>query len=147
METPLLSREIIAVLKYLHGLFNTTVVVLLFYQAALGLSIRRHRTSGAQPPLRAVRWHRKAGPILTLLAGLGFAAGITLVLIDKGDLFKYPLHLLGGLIFLLLLLTTYTLSRRIRGPAPGPRTLHFVFGLAVLVFALGEVFLGLGILL
>lgn len=146
MEYPLLDQQLLANLRLLHGLFNFSVVLLFFYLARLGLGIRKARRTNAPLPLRAIRQHRRLGPILAALGGLGFAAGLTLVWLDTGNLLKYPAHLLVGLAIVALLLSTVLVSRRIKGPNSPPRELHFRLGLAILSLYVLEVFLGLGVL-
>ena len=53
---------------------------------------------------------------MAILGAMGFFAGISLVLVDTGDILKYPAHLLVGTIIVVLLLTTFTVSRKISGP-------------------------------
>lgn len=141
-----MDKEAIAYLKYLHGLFNFTVMLLLFYHARLGLTIRRERLAKGPFPLNAVKRHRALGPVLTLLGIAGFAAGAALILMDEGKILKYPLHFFVGLIIVGLLISTYALSRRIKGPDSPLRTPHFRLGVAILSSYVIQAFLGLGIL-
>jgi len=60
----------VAILAPIHGLFNAAVGVLLFYQAWLGLKIRRARRTGGAFPVAAVKRHRKNGPALPSTLGL-----------------------------------------------------------------------------
>lgn len=147
MEYPLISRELLADLRIVHGLFNFAVVLLFFYTARYGLMIRRSRKNGVPMPVAAVIRHRTLGPILALLGGLGFAAGLTLVWLDTGNLLKYPAHLLTGAAIVTLILTTFLVSRKIRGPNSPYRDTHFRLGVAILTLYVLEVFLGLGVLL
>lgn len=147
MEYPLISRELLADLRIVHGLFNFAVMLMFFYTARYGLMIRRARKNGAPLPVAAAIRHRMLGPILALLGGLGFTVGLTLVLLDTGDPLKYPAHLLGGIALVTLLLATYLVSRKIKGPNSPYRDTHFRLGLAILTLYVVEVFLGLGVLL
>jgi len=147
MEYPLISRELLADLRIVHGLFNFTVMLLFFYTARYGLTIRSARRNGTPLPVAAVIRHRTLGPVLALLGGLGFVAGLTLVLLDTGDIFKYPAHLAVGTAIVALILTTFLVSRRIRGQNSPHRDTHFRLGLAILTLYVVEVFLGLGVLL
>lgn len=147
METPLFGRGTVVLLRYGHGLFNTMIMLLFFYQAWLGVTIRRRRLAGAPSPVAAMRRHRRLGPILTALAIGGFCAGVFLVLISGSGLFRFPLHLGTGLTIVLLVIATFLISRRIRGPAAETRTAHFTLGLAILFLYLVQTFLGLGIFL
>ena len=130
-----------------HGIFNTLLMLLFFYQGWLGHVIRRERMAGAPAPLAAVRRHRKTGPMLAVLGMIGFCAGLFIVFIDKGTLVEYPLHLLTGLAIVLCLGTTYFISRRIRSSLSAFRTSHRVIGILILCFYPIQLFLGLGILL
>jgi len=147
MEFPLISRELIAILKLVHGGFNLTVVLLFFYHARNGLLIRRARTNNTPMPFHAIKLHRRMGPVLALLGAGGFSAGLILVLLDTGDLLKYPSHLFVGMAIVILLLVTYRVSRKIAGPAGPQRDLHFRLGLAILALYLVNVVLGIGVLL
>ncbi len=133
-------------LKIMHGVYNFVVMCLFFYQGGLGLSIRRARRAAAPFPVGAVRRHRKNGPALAILAGLGVLTGLTLVLIDTGKLLEYPPHLFVGLSIGLLVLSTFRVSRKIKGPASPFRTPHLVLGIGILVLYLAQSFLGLGVL-
>ena len=147
MEYPLISRELLAGLRLAHGTFNFALVVMFGYTARLGWMIRQARKDSAPWPLAAMRRHRQLGPILAPLGGLGFAAGIILVLLDTGNILKYPTHLLVGATIVSLLLATFLVSRKIRGANNPFRDIHFRLGIAILAFYLVEVFLGLGVLL
>ena len=133
-------------LRLLHGLFNAAVMFLFFYQARLGFKIRRARLSKAPFPLAAVKRHRKIGPDLVVLGGLGFLAGLALALLFEGRVFQYPLHFFTGLTIVLLLIATFLVSRRIKGPNSPLRTPHFILGLSILVLYVIQSFLGLRIL-
>lgn len=147
MEFPLISRELIAHLKLGHGLFNLTVMLLFFYHGRNGLLIRRARTAAAPLPLPAMKRHRRLGPILALLGGAGFFAGLLLTLADTGQLLKYPPHLLVGVAIISLIFCTYRLSRKIAGPGGSARDLHYRLGITILALYLINVFLGIGVLL
>lgn len=147
MEYPLISRDLLVDLRLVHGLFNLSVALMFFYTARLGWKIRQARRGGAPLPLATVKRHRRLGPILAPLGGLGFVAGLTLVLLDTGNVLKYPAHLLVGATIVALLLATFLVSRKIKGPAAPQRDLHFRLGLGILALYVVEVFLGLGVLL
>jgi hypothetical protein len=138
---------VLEVMGFLHGIYNGLVMALLFHQGWRGISIRRARLSKAPFPLKAVRGHRKRGPILALAGVLGFFFGIILVLIDTGRIFEYPPHLFVGLAIVLLLTGTFLISRKIKGPESPLRTPHFILGVCILLLYLFQSFLGLGILL
>ena len=82
-----------------------------------------------------------------MLGAGGFAAGLTLVILDTGKIFQYPAHLFVGVAILLLLFLTYRLSRKLAGPDDPQRDLHFQLGIAILVLYLVNVALGVGVLL
>ncbi len=147
MEFPLISREMIAILKLVHGMFNLTVVMLFFYHARNGLLIRRARKNSAPLPLQAIKHHRKMGPTLALLGAGGFSAGLLLVLVDTGNPLLYPAHLLAGVAIVTLLFFTWRVSLKITGQTSKERELHFRLGLAILALYLVNVLLGIGVLL
>jgi len=147
MDYPLIGRELLDYLKIGHGLFNFSVMLMFFYTARFGLRIRKARLSGAPTPVAAMKRHRFLGPRLAILGGLGFTAGLTLVLLDSGNILKYPGHFLVGLTIVTLLLITFLVSRKIKGPDSPYRQPHFLLGLTILTLYLLEVVLGLGVLL
>jgi len=143
----MIDKEFIAYFKIAHGFFNLSMLALFCYQAWLGYRIRQARQSGAPAPVDAVRRHRKGGPVFALWGILGFVSGIVVILLDKGRVFEYPLHLLGGLSIVLCISAAYAVSRRIKGPDPLPRDRHFRLGLLLLALYVIQVLLGLSILL
>jgi hypothetical protein len=142
----MIDEQIIAYLKLIHGAFNALVMLLLIYQGWLGLRIRSIRRAGKPPDFRVTKRHRKNGPIFTILGCLGFIAGIIIVFLDEGRIFEYPLHFIMGLIITISLVTTYLISKRIRGAGSLLRSPHFILGVGILGLYLIQVFLGLGIL-
>lgn len=147
MQYPLIDRELLADLRLVHGVYNTIVMMLFLYQGRLGFRIRRDRLAGAPPPFPVIKRHRQAGPILAIMGGLGFFAGLTLVLLNTGNILEYPLHLFTGLTIVVLLIATYKISRDIKGPESSFRSPHFVLGIAILCLYFVNVFFGLGVLL
>lgn len=147
MEFPLISRELIVVLKLVHGLFNFVVMLLFFYHARNGLMIRRARANKSPLPLHALKRHRKMGSILAICGGGGFLAGLLLVLVDTGKILRYPPHLFVGVAIVLLLFITYRVSSKIAGPSAPQRDRHYHLGLAILALYLVNVVLGIGVLL
>jgi len=133
-------------LKLAHGTFNFLVMLLFFRQGWLGLRIRRSRLAGT-PLVPAIKRHRRTGPIAATLAACGFLAGLTLTLIDHGDILYYPYHFLNGTALVLCIGATFLVSRRLKGPAPPWRTIHAVLGIVILVLYPLQVLLGLGIFL
>ena len=77
---------------------------------------------------------------------LGFFIGFTLVVLDSGNVLQFPAHFLVGCTIVLCLLSTFLVSRNIKGPDSPYRTPHFVIGIAILCLYLVEVFIGLGVL-
>lgn len=147
MQFPLISRELIAVLKLVHGIFNTSVMLLFFYHAGNGIAIRRARRKETPLPVQAIKRHRRMGPLLALLGVAGFSAGLTLTLADTGRLFMYPSHLFTGSAIVLLLFVTYRVSRKIAGRSLPERDLHYRLGIVILALYLVNVVLGIGVLL
>lgn len=146
MQYPLIDRELLADLRLVHGVYNTIVMMLFLYQGRLGFRIRRDRLAGAPPPFPVIKRHRQAGPILAIMGGLGFFAGLTLVLLNTGNILEYPLHLFTGLTIVVLLIATYRLSRDIKGPDSPFRTPHFALGIVILSLYLMQVLVGIGVL-
>jgi len=134
-------------LKLLHGSYNIVMLVLFVRQGALGVSIRRERVAGRAPLFGAIKLHRRAGPVLTLLGSLGFFAGAAVSFIDHGHIPHYPRHFIAGLVLVFLFGATYLISRKIKGPAPPWRIVHSVVGVAILALYFVQVYFGLGIFL
>jgi uncharacterized membrane protein YozB (DUF420 family) len=147
MTEPLIARELLANLKLVHGGYNLTVVLLFLYQGWLGLAIRRARQRQEPLPTQQMKRHRKLGPIFAVMGLLGFLAGVTLILVDTGNILEYPMHFFNGVTIVLLLLATFLVSRQIRGTDPTKRNLHFALGITILCLYLLQVFLGIGALL
>jgi len=147
MQFPLISRELISILKLVHGAFNFSVMLLFWYHARNGLLIRGARTNKARLPFQAIKRHRRMGPVLALLGAGGFSAGLILILLDTGNVFEHSPHLFVGTAIVSLLLITYRVSRKIAGQAGRERDLHYRLGLAILALYLVNVVLGIGILL
>jgi uncharacterized membrane protein len=143
-----MDKQLIPYLKLIHGSFNTLVMFLFLYQGRLGLRIRGQRKHGKSPAVfEVVRKHRRFGPLFVLMGFIGFFAGLTLVIFDQGRVFVYPLHLMTGLLIVLLLVTTFLISKKIRGPDSSWRTPHFIVGIFIISFYIIQIFLGLGVLL
>jgi hypothetical protein len=142
-----MDKEFIAYFKIAHGFFNLCMMALFCYQGWLGYLIRQARSSGAPMPLDTVRRHRKAGPAFALWGGMGYISGILMVLLDKGRVFEYPLHLLVGSVLAIVLVSLYAVSRRITVKDISSRNIHFGLGMCLLALYVIQVMLGLGILL
>ncbi len=138
-----MNKEIISYLKLLHGAYNTLVICLFVYQGSLGLRIRRSETK----PFHIIKRHRKTGPVAAALGAAGFIAGVTIVYLDTGRILKYPLHFITGLVIVSLIITTYLISKKIKGPDKYWRNRHFALGILIICLYFIQAFLGLGILL
>jgi len=142
-----MDKEFIAYFKIVHGFFNLCMMALFCYQGWLGYLIRQARSSGVPIPLDAVRKHRKAGPVFALWGSMGYISGIVVVLLDKGRVLEYLLHLLVGSLLVIIISSLYAISLRIKGPEPHYRNVHFGLGMCLLALYVCQVLLGLGILL
>lgn len=142
----MLDKEIMAYLKLLHGFYNSMVMFLFVYQGFLGFRIRRERKAGIQS-FYIINRHRKLGPILIFASMLGFLAGGMVVYLDHGHIFHYPIHFITGLLIVLSVITTFLISKRIKGLDSIWRDRHYALGILIISFYLVQVFLGLGILL
>lgn len=134
-------------LKLLHGTYNIVMMGLFFRQGVLGFAIRRERVAGRAPFFDAIKRHRRAGPMLTLLGAFGFLAGVVLTLIDHGHILHYPRHFVTGAVLVLLLGTTYLVSRKIKGRASMWRSVHSTMGVVIIVLYLVQIYQGLQIFL
>jgi len=147
MQYPLIDRQLLSDLRLAHGIYNSIVMLLFLYQGRLGFRIRSDRRASAPLPFPVIKRHRKAGPVLALMGGFGFFAGLTLVLLDTGNVLEHQLHFFTGLSIVVLLIATYRISRDIKGPDSPFRVPHFVLGIAILCLYLINVVLGIGVLL
>lgn len=142
----MISREIIPYLKLIHASFNTTVFLLFIYQGWAGLKIRKNRKAGVQD-FKIIKRHRKMGPVLALMGGAGFFAGLTITYIDIGRLLIYMPHLINGIAIISLITAAFLISRQIRASEPQWRTAHLAIGILIVSLYLIQAFFGLGILL
>lgn len=142
----LIDKQAILYLRYLHGSFNALMFLLFIYQGSLGLKIRRQRLKGGPKPVGAERTHRKAGPVLAPLGVMGFLVGLGLVYVDHRHLLEYPVHLLIGAALALSIISTFFVSRKIRGRESPWRRPHLALGVLILFFYAVQVLLGAGIL-
>lgn len=140
-------REWLDVFRYFHGAYNAIIFVAFLYQGWIGWNIRSERLTGGHRNRLLASRHRKNGPILVLLAPLGYVAGATLAYMDKGHIFEFPFHDLTGLCIVFLIVLTFLISRQIRGPQTPWRTIHFVVGLIILSLYVIQALLGMNILL
>jgi hypothetical protein len=142
-----MDRAFLDYLRLLHGSFNTIVALLFLYHGSLGWRIRKERKRGGERNPKIIRRHRKEGPIFAVLGVAGYFAGAGLILIDKGHLFEFPAHMIVGSCIALLIITTFIISKKIKGPDSFWRTPHFVIGLFILLLYFIQIYLGLGLLL
>ena len=136
-----MSRESIEYLKIIHGSYNSLVLLLFLYQGFLGFRIRK---SGRNDYIKR---HRQIGPVAALLGVSGFFAGMTVIYLDAGHILKYPLHFITGLTIASLIISTYLISRKIKGPDTYWRNRHYAVGILILLLYFIQAFLGLGVLL
>jgi hypothetical protein len=147
MTYPLIDAHAFATLRLIHAFYNTSILVLFVYHGWLGITIRRERRAKAPMPFPVIKRHRRLGPVLALGGVLGFFVGFTLVMLHTGNVLEYPAHFFTGLAIVILLITTWIISRRIKGPESPFRTPHFAIGIAILCLYFLAAFLGLGVLL
>ena len=133
-------------LRYVHGAFNLSVAGLIIYQFRLGRGLMKARVAGQADPQKRKR-HMKVGPFAVAAGILGFTAGTTLIILDKGRVLAYPVHFVFGGLIALGLVYTFMLSRKMVAGDTLKRTLHGRVGMALLALYLVQVLLGLGILL
>jgi len=141
----MLDRHVIAILRPIHGTYNLLILMLFYYQAFLGLSIRKARKAGGIN-LKAVRHHRKTGPVLAVLAIAGYAGGAVLGFLDNGRVLKYPFHFITGSAIVILIILSVIVSRFIVYGREEKRKLHLSLGILLLACYALQAFLGLGIL-
>jgi len=142
----MVSKDVISILKLLHGSYNSLIFLSFLVQASIGFRIMRARQSGTSNP-GTIKRHRKLGPILAVLGILGGLSGPVITYLDKGKLIEYRLHFTGGLIVIILISSVFVASRAIKGPDKGPRLIHLSLGILLLMAYFVQAVLGLGILL
>lgn len=143
---PIVEKQVLPWLRLAHGLYNTAVIILVFYQARLGFVVRKARKANAPLPLAAVKRHRRLGPVLVWLGLAGFFAGLIIVTLGERNYLEHWHHLFTGISIAILFPVTGALSRRIKGPDPAFRNPHMAVGIIILVLYLLAAFLGVGIL-
>jgi len=132
--------------KVAHGSFNALLALVFFYQAWMGLTIRRGGKRG-EPQLIAMKRHRRLGPFLVCLGLLGYCLGVLLVYIDKGRVLEYPPHLAVGSVIVLFLLGQYAVSRKIKGLESPWRTPHLAIGVGIVCLYVLQIVIGVSVLL
>jgi cytochrome b561 len=139
----MMDKKIIVPLALAHGTFNLIVVTFFMYQGWLGWSMRKGRREKRQIDFKVVKRHRKIGPILLILAFIGYLAGEGLVCFDQGHVVKYPLHFSVGTVIMVAIFTTFLISRKIKTPGSPWRTPHYALGVVIICLYLIQAFLGL----
>jgi len=142
----MLPKEWLDVLRIGHGAYNAMIALAFIYQGWLGLKVRRERTAGDARDFAVAKKHRNRGPFLVTLGILGYVAGVALIYLDKGHFFEYPLHNIVGLGIVTLLLVTFFIARKIKGPESPWRIRHSVVGVGILCLYLVQLFIGLNVL-
>jgi hypothetical protein len=142
----MVSKDVISILKLLHGSYNLLIFSGFIFQATMGLRIRNARIGGTPNP-RIIKRHRKLGPVLAVLGILGGLSGPIITYLDKGKLIGFVLHFTGGMTVLILIVSVFTASRAIKGKERRPRTVHLSLGVLLLLAYVVQVILGLGIFL
>jgi len=137
-----MSKELIAYLKLFHGTYNSIIMILIVYQGMLGLKIRKTEP----PPVHIIKMHRKVGPIAVVLGTMGFFAGLIVTFLDFGRGFKFPLHFITGLLIGSALITTYFISRKIKGDEKLWRNRHYVLGILIIMLYVLQVMLGISMM-
>lgn len=143
----MVDKAFIAYFKLAHGFFNLSMFCLFCYQGWMGLMIRKARLAGSVAPPATVQRHRRLGPVFALWGALGFAAGVIMILLDKGRVFEYPLHFATGAAIVLTLAALAAVSRRITGRDDTTRDVHFGLGMLLLALYVIQSFFGIAILL
>lgn len=142
-----MTREMVPYLQAAHALFGGLLLVAFVYQGGIGWRNRRQRIVGGRPDFTLVRRHRALGPVLALLVPVAYVAGVVTAVIDHGDWYFYPLHLLVGTVLLISLGATVLVSRSIRGLDTPWRERHYLLALATLLLFFVQALVGLAALL
>lgn len=141
------SKMLIPYMTIGHALFNTCLFIVFIYQAAIGWRIRKNRLSADKPEAAKIRRHRKMGPVIAALLPLGFLAGLLITFLGEGGMGKHPLHLGVGSLLVAAVISTWLVSKNIKGTSSSWRTLHLGIGIIIIVLFIGQIFLGLNMLL
>ncbi len=143
--TPLIDKQTIATLRYVHGAYNFLVYMFACFQLYMGLKIRSARISGIRNPAVQKR-HRQTGPYLAVLAAGGFIVGLTLIILDTGRVLDHPYHLTLGALIVAGLAHQWISSKSIRPADDATRRRHRWVGLSLAAVYSAQVLIGLGIL-
>ena len=143
----MVSDRVVSTLQLAHVFVNSALFFALAYQGLLGWRNRRRRVAGVPPDFSVVKRHRALGPVLATLLPFGYLAGLITVYLHKGLWVRYPGHLAVGTILLVVVCSTYLVSKKIRGPQSPWRQAHVALGLLLLCTFLVQIYLGLNIFL
>jgi len=143
----MVSDRVVSALQLAHVLANSALFFAFAYQGLLGWRIRRRRIAGVLPDFSVVKRHRALGPVLATLLPIGYLVGLITVYLHKGIWVRFPGHLAGGTVLLVVVCSAFLVSRRIRGAQSPWRTPHFALGLLLLCTFLVQIYLGLNIFL
>lgn len=141
----MIGEDLIPYLKLAHGFYNTLIMLLFVYQAILGLKIRRQRIKEKQQ-FHIVKKHRRLGTFLVPLVLSGFLTGLIVVFLDTGRFLKHPIHFAIGLSIVLSIITTFFISRKIKGIDLKWRDIHFRLGIIIIFLFITQIFIGLWML-
>lgn len=141
------SPSFVPWLQAAHAIFNGALFLAFAFQGLTGWRNRRDRLAGAPMDFKAVRRHRRIGPVLAMLLPVGYLAGLATALVDQARLLRFPQHLLVGTLLLLTVAATAISGRKIQGRISPWRTRHAAAGAAALALFAVQALLGLSILL
>lgn len=147
MDYPLIDKEVLSSLRLAHGAFNIVVMLLFWYQAWMGMKIRKARRLTREAlPFNLIRRHRKSGPVYAGMALFGYLFGIVIVFLHERHFLEHPVHFFTGTALIVVITISIVLSRRIQGQQSAFRTAHFISGVFLLVLFFLQVLFGLGVL-
>jgi cytochrome b561 len=72
---------------------------------------------------------------------------LIITFLDKGAIGEHPLHLETGALLVGAVISTWLVSKNIKGTSSNWRTLHFGTGIVIILLFIVQIFLGLNILL
>lgn len=127
-----------------HALFNIMIYFFFIYQAYLGAKIRAAKRRGGIDIL-AIKRHRRNGPIWASLGLAGYIAGLTIVTVDQGHPYIFPLHFIIGTSIAVLISTTFIISRIMRTNQL-LRNIHLGIGTGIISLYTFQIIVGIGVL-
>lgn len=126
MQYPVIGGQLLSNLRPVQAFCNTSIMLLFFYHGRdAGDEGRCTRRAQASLPFPVIKRHRKIEPILVMPGMPGYCIGLTLFLPGTGNVLEYPSHFITGSFFGIFLITTFVISRKIKGQASPVRTPHF----------------------